>query len=205
VLAGRTLPPLAARLAPSAGRLAPSAGRLVPGAGRLASPRALPRPAAPNGIKPGRLATAVLAAWLAVGVAEMGYAATWPAAAVPMQTVADWLAAHHERDGLASYWQAAETTVTTGGRILVAPVMDSAAAPMRWDASSRWYWRGVNRATFVIAEVHPRHPEDSLPIAVVRARFGPPAAEYHVGGVIIATYRYNLLTRLHGGAFPGPS
>jgi hypothetical protein len=95
--------------------------------------------------------------------------------------------------------------VTTGGRILVAPVIGSAAAPIRWDASSRWYWRSVHRATFVIAEVHPLHPEDSLPIAVVRARFGPPAAEYHVGGVIIATYRYNLLTRLHGDAFPGLS
>ena len=198
VLAGRTLPPLAAR--PGAKRRAARTGRRAAGIPpRTAAPRRAERH------KAGRLATAVLAAWLAVGVAEMGYAATWPAAAVPMQTVADWLAAHHERDGLASYWQAAETTVTTGGRILVAPVMDSAAAPMRWDASSRWYWRGVNRATFVIAEVHPRHPEDSLPIAVVRARFGPPAAEYHVGGVIIATYRYNLLTRLHGGAFPGPS
>ncbi len=170
VLAGRTLPPLAARLAPGAG-----------------------------------LATAALAAWLAVGVAEMGYAATWPAAPIPVQTVADWLVAHHERYGLAGYWQAAETTVTTGGRILVAPVTDSAAAPVRWNASSRWYWRGAARVTFVIAEVRHLQPGDPLPIAAVRARFGPPAAEYHVGDVIIVTYRYNLLTRLRGGAFPGPS
>ena len=85
----------------------------------------------------------------------MGYAATWPAASMPVQTVADWLVAHHERDGLAGYWQAAETTVTTGGRILVAPVTDSAAAPVRWNTSSRWYWRGLHRATFVIAEVRP--------------------------------------------------
>jgi hypothetical protein len=181
VLAGRTLPPLAARLAPSAARLLP------------------------NGLKPGRAATVALAVWLAAGVAEMGYGATWPAQSVPVQTVADWLVAHHERDGLASYWQAAETTVTTGGRVLVAPVTGTARSLIRWNASSRWYRRRLHRATFVIAEVRPPQPEDSLPIAVVRARFGPPAAEYHVGDDIILTYRYNLLTRLQHRAFPGPS
>ena len=181
VLAGRTLPPLAARLAPSAARLLP------------------------NGLKPGRAATVALAVWLAAGVAEMGYGATWPAQSVPVQTVADWLVAHHERDGLASYWQAAETTVSTGGRVLVAPVTGTARSLIRWNASSRWYRRRLHRATFVIAEVRPPQPEDSLPIAVVRARFGPPAAEYHVGDDIILTYRYNLLTRLQHRAFPGPS
>ena len=181
VLAGRTLPPLAARLAPRAARLLP------------------------NGLKPGRAATVALAVWLAAGVAEMGYGATWPAQSVPVQTVADWLVAHHERDGLASYWQAAETTVSTGGRVLVAPVTGTARSLIRWNASSRWYRRRLHRATFVIAEVRPPQPEDSLPIAVVRARFGPPAAEYHVGDDIILTYRYNLLTRLQHRAFPGPS
>jgi hypothetical protein len=156
----------------------------------------------PGRPRPGRVATVALAGWLAVGVAEMGYATTWPAAAMPVQGVADWLLAHHERDGLAAYWQAAQTTVTTGGRVLVAPVTDSADAPVHWNASSRWYWPGARRATFVIAEAHPRQPGESLPLAVVRARFGPPAAEYHVGDVIIVTYRYNLLTRLHTRAFP---
>jgi hypothetical protein len=181
VLAGRTLPPLAARLAPSAARLLP------------------------NGLKPGRAATVALAVWLAAGVAEMGYGATWPAQSVPVQTVADWLVAHHESDGLASYWQAAETTVTTGGRVLVAPVTGTATSLIRWNASSDWYRRHLHRATFVIAEAHPAQPEDALPLAVVRARFGPPAAEYHVGDDIILTYRYNLLTRLQHRAFPGPS
>ena len=49
--------------------------------------------------------------------------------------------------------------------------------------------------------MHPQQPQDSLPLAVVRARFGRPAAEYHVGDVIIVTYRYNLLIRLRGRAF----
>jgi hypothetical protein len=135
----------------------------------------------------------------------MGDAAMWPAGAMPVQTVADWLIAHHQRDGLAAYWQGAQTTVTTGGRVLVAPVTDVAAAPVRWNASSQWYWRGLHRATFVIAQAHPPQPEDSLAVAAVRARFGPPAAEYHVGQDIIMTYGYNLLTRVSGAAFPGLS
>ena len=50
-----------------------------------------------------------------------------------------------------------------------------------------------------------RSRKTRLPLAVVRARFGPPAAEYHVGDDIIMTYRYNLLTRLRHPAFPGLS
>jgi hypothetical protein len=42
-------------------------------------------------------------------------------------------------------------------------------------------------------------------VATARARFGRPAAEYNVGGHIVMIYHYNLLTRLHGRTFPGPS
>jgi len=203
VLAGRTLPSLAARLAPASARLAPGPARLAPGAAQRApgAGRRLASPAA----RAGRVATVALAAWLAVGVAEMGYGAAWPATPVPVQSVADWLTAHHQRDGLAAYWQAAQTTVASGGAIQVAPVTDSAAAAMHWNAAARWYWRGLQRATFVITEARPRQPEPALALAAVRARFGRPAGEYHVGGFIIMTYRYNLLTRVRGGGFPGLS
>jgi hypothetical protein len=176
---------------------------LLPLAAVLAG-RTLP-PLLPDRRRAAQVATAALAVWLALGVAEMGDAARWPAKAMPVQTVADWLIAHHEHEGLASYWQGAATTVTTGGRVLVAPVTGLADTPGRWNASSRWYRPDLHRATFVIAEVHPPQPEDSLAVAVVRARFGPPAAEYHVGADIIMTYDYNLLTRVRGAAFPGPS
>ena len=176
---------------------------LLPLAAVLAG-RTLP-PLLPDRPRPAQVATAALVGWLALGVAGMGDAATWPAKAMPVQTVADWLIAHHEHEGLASYWQGAETTVTAGGRVLVAPVTGLADTPGRWNASSQWYRPGLHRATFVIAEVHPPRHEDSLAAAVVRARFGPPAAEYHVGADIIMTYDYNLLTRVHGAAFPGLS
>jgi hypothetical protein len=181
VLAARTLPPLARRLI---------------GAW---SQRARVRSAAVATV-----ATVALVGWLAVGAAEMGYAATWPAAPVPVQNLAAWLVDHHERDGLAAYWQAAETTVTSGGRVLVAPVALSATGPKRWEASAAWYQPGRYRATFVLAEVRPQSPQDALTVATARARFGKPASEYDVGGIVVMIYRYNLLTRLHGGAFPGP-
>jgi hypothetical protein len=151
------------------------------------------------------VATVALAGWLAVGVAETGYAATWPATPVPVQNVAAWLVAHHQYDGLAAYWQATQTTVTSGGRVLVAPVTDSGTAPRHWEASSAWYRPSRYRATFVIAEVHPVYAQDSLLLTTARARFGKPDAEYNVGGHIVMIYHYNLLTRLHDRTFPGSS
>jgi hypothetical protein len=179
VLAARTLPPLAR---PLAGRLAPARTATVVTA-----------------------ATVALAGWVAVGVAEAGYAATWAASPVPVQSVAAWLVAHHQRDGLAAYWQGTQTTVASGGRVLVAPVTASGVGAKHWEASSAWYQPSRYRATFVIAELHPTYAEDSLTEAAARARFGRPAAEYEVGGDVVMIYRYNLLTRLHGRAFPGPS
>ena len=150
-------------------------------------------------------ATVALAGWLAVGVAEAGYAATWQPSPVPVQNVAAWLVAHHQRVGLAAYWQGTQTTVASGGRVLVAPVTAAGIAAKHWEASSAWYQPSRHRATFVIAEPDPTYAEDSLTVASARARFGRPAAEYRVGGDVVMIYRYNLLTRLQGRAFPGPS
>jgi hypothetical protein len=197
VLAGRTLPPLARQLVQARAQRPQRAQRTQKA---LRAQWAQRSPA-----QPARLATVALAGWLAVGAAEAGYAATWPAAPVPVQNVAAWLVAHHERDGLAGYWQATVTTVASGGRVLVSPVTDAATAPKRWEASSAWYRPSRHRATFVIAQVRPPHPADSLTLATARARFGKPAAEYDLGGSIILIYRYNLLARLHDRAFPGAS
>jgi hypothetical protein len=182
VLAGRTLPPSARPLVERIARA------------RLATAATVTT-----------AATVALAGWLAVGVAEAGDAATWPASRMPVQNVAAWLVAHHQRDGLAAYWQGPETTVASGGRVLVAPVTASAAAADHWEASSAWYQPSRYRATFVIAELRPDDPRDSLTVVRVRARFGRPAAEYQVGGDIVMVYGYNLLSRLRGRTFPGPS
>ena len=188
VLAGRTLPSSARRLV----------RRLF---GRLSEARA-------PSVRMATVTTAAtvaLAGWLAVGVSEAAYGAAWPASPLPVQSVAAWLVAHHQRDGLAAYWQGTETTVASGGRVLVAPVTAGGTAAKHWEASSAWYQPSRYRATFVIAGLSPISTENALSVATVRARFGRPAAEYHVGISIVMIYRYNLLTRLNGRTFPGPS
>ncbi|MGH3296664.1 MAG: hypothetical protein ACRDP7_33210 [Trebonia sp.] len=179
------------------------AGRVLPEAVRVAPSR---RPDRARRVSIGGLA---LGAWLTVSVAELCYAAAWPATPPPQQAVAAWLTSHHERAGLAGYWQAAATTVTSGGRVLVAPVTLSAvsrvtapAAADRWESSAAWYQAAGRDATFVIAVTGPGVPGGLSP-AAVRASFGVPAAEHEVGQDLIMLYRYNLLTRLHGAAFPG--
>ena len=184
VLAGRTLPS--------------SARRLVR---RLAEARAPSLRVATVTMA----ATVALAGWLAVGVSEAAYGAAWPASPLPMQSVAAWLVAHHQREGLAAYWQGTQTTVASGGRVLVAPVTAGGTAAKHWEASSAWYQPSRYRATFVIAGLSPISTENALSVAAARARFGPPAAEYHVGIDIVMIYQYNLLSRLNGRTFPGPS
>ena len=192
--------PLGAALA---GRTLPSAAR--PLAERLVRTRLATAANVTNVATVVTAATVALGGWLAVGVAEAGYAATWQPSPVPVQIVADWLVAHHQRVGLAAYWQGTQTTVASGGRVLVAPVTASGNAVKHWEASSAWYQPSRYRATFVIAEPHPAFAEDSITVASARARFGRPAAEYHVGADVVMIYRYNLLTRLQGRTFPGPS
>jgi hypothetical protein len=181
-------------------------------AGRVLAPLAGRLPARRRTVKIGALA---LVAWLALNLAEVCYAATWPAQPPSQQAVAAWLAAHHERDGLAGYWQAASTTVTSGGRVLVAaitlpaaaaagpPGTDQAAA-YRWESSADWYQPARHDATFVIAVTDPTAPGGGgLPVTEVRARFGRPAAQYQIGQDVIMLYDYNLLTRLTATPFPG--
>jgi hypothetical protein len=128
--------------------------------------------------------------------------------------VADWLVSHHERAGLAGYFQATSTTVTSGGRVLVAgitlpagaaagqPASDRPAA-YRWESAADWYQPARHDATFVIAVAGPTASGGGLPVTAVRASFGMPVAQYQVGNDVIMLYGYNLLTRLAPVTFPG--
>jgi hypothetical protein len=181
--------PLGAALA---GRVLPRAGTASPSRRRARGRRT-------------RIAPLALGAWLAAGVAELCYAAAWPATPPPQQATAAWLVRQHQRTGLAGYWQAGATTVTSGGQVLVAPIVipaPSQAVADRWESSAAWYRPAKLDATFVIAVTGPGAPGGLSP-AAVRASFGPPAAEHQVGQDLIMLYRYNLLTRVRGTAFPG--
>jgi hypothetical protein len=198
--------PLAAALA---GRVLPVSRPALP-----ASPPHLGRPADER--PTGRLLVAVaVSTWLALNLAGLCYAATWPAAQQPQQPVAAWLTAHHQQAGLSGYWQASATTLASGAQVTVAPVIvqpvraagTSEPRPQaeadRWESAASWYQPGTRDATFVIAVADPAAPGGGLPVAAARACFGQPAAEHRIGQDVILLYRYNLLTRVDDTAFPG--
>ena len=196
-LAGRVLPPAAQSLFARRQRHRRRSPTLGKGRGRFTA-----------------VATVALGVWLAVSLAELGYAAAWPPAQSAQQAVTAWLVAHHERAGLAGYWQANDTTVATGGAVVVAPITIPASSPSdapgaprasayRWESSSAWYQPARSVATFVIAVTSPSTPGGGLSPAQVRASFGRPSAQHQVGQYLIMLYRHNLLARLDGTGFPG--
>jgi hypothetical protein len=191
VLAGRTLP----------GLLLP--GLLLPG---LLLPGQPPSGVAPAGW---RLARRVLlpavAVWVAASLAALCYAATWAPLTQNKNTkIADWLVGHGYTQGLAAYWQANGTTVDSGGRVLLAPVSSSGTAVRHWEAFADWYDPRTHHANFVVAAAPAAGPSTALKAGDVRRFFGRPSAEYRVGDYLVMVYRYNLLTKLGGRAFPGP-
>jgi hypothetical protein len=168
------------------------AGRVLPGL-------------VPERWHPARVVVPVVAVWLACGLAALCYAASWAPLPPPDQALASWLAGHGYTDGLAAYWQANDTTVTSGGKVLVAPINAQATAVRPWEAWINWYEPNLRQADFVIAVSNPSAtPGGGLSPARVRKHFGHPAHVYDVGPYVIMAYNYNLLTKLGGNkVFPG--
>ena len=153
--------------------------------------------------RPGRAVLPAIAVWLACGLAALCFAASWAPLAPPNQALASWLVSHGYTDGLAAYWQANSTTVTSGGKVLVAPITSGANGARHWEASVSWYEPSERRANFVIAAINPAQYEGALSAAAVRGSFGRPEHQYAVGQYVIMVYKYNLLTKLRGRSFPG--
>jgi hypothetical protein len=153
--------------------------------------------------RPGWALIPALAAWLAAGLAALCFAATWSPLAPQNQALADWLVSHHYTEGLAAYWQANATTVTSGGKVLVAPITDQATGVRPWETSISWYDPSQRQANFVIAVTGPSGTLGGLSTATVRHSFGHPAHQYQVGQYMIMVYNRNLLAQLGGRVFPG--
>jgi hypothetical protein len=150
-----------------------------------------------------RIGVPLLAAWLAAGLAALCFAATWTPMGPPNQQLADWLSGHGYTEGLATYWQADEVTVTSDGKVLIAPVTPSANSVRRWESSISWYDPAHRNANFVIAMTDPNSGLGGLSTKTVRKSFGRPAHQYQVGDYVVMVYNYNLLTRLANNVFPG--
>ena len=170
--------------------------------GAVLAGRMLP-PLVPARWRAYRVGVPLLAAWLAAGLAALCFAATWAPLEPPNQQLADWLSGHGYTEGLATYWQANETTVTSGGKVHIAPVTSQATSVRRWESSISWYDPSRQRANFVVAMTDPNSGLGGLSMAAARKSFGRPAHQYQVGQYVVMVYDYNLLTRLANRVFPG--
>lgn len=173
------------------------AGRVLPG---LVPGRWRPRHAA-------RVVVPVLAAWLACGLAALCWVATWTPLPPANQALANWLIGHGYTDGLAAYWESNSTMVTSGGKLLIAPVTPRVNAARHWESSASWFDPGKHRANFAIAATNPSAEQGGGGLSTSRVRevFGRPAHQYVLGQNVIMVYKYNLLTKLHERTFPPPS
>ncbi len=160
------------------------AGRMLGGrvlAALRAGPRAL-RPA--------------LAVVVAGYLAALGYGAAQAPARQVNQPLAAWLVGHGFRDGLAGYWEANSTTVSSGGRVLVAGVTQDAdgdLTPYQWETNDLDYDPSLHYANFVVAGGP--YPLRGAQAAAVRT-FGPPQRVYHFAGYTILVWDANLLSKL---------
>jgi hypothetical protein len=143
----------------------------------------------------------VLVAVLGCYLAALGYSVTRPTLPAENQSLTDWLVAHHLTGGLGTYWTGANTTLSSGGRVQVAPMHNDGTTPYTWVAKSSWFDPAVSLATFVIAMPGSAGDAYSLPETRVEHAFGTPAHEYHVGQYLIMVYDKNLLSQVKN---PGP-
>jgi hypothetical protein len=130
---------------------------------------------------------------------SLGRVAALPPVPAQNQQLAGWLAAHRLSYGLAGYWQASSTTLASGGRVSLRPVVaygDKVSAG-RWESQASWYDPAAHDANFVV--LYSATP-DSLPypwLTEVRATFGPPALIYRAGSYTVLVWDKNLLADLH--------
>ncbi len=152
---------------------------------------------------PGRPAiTALLPALLAVLVGYAG-ALAYNAAAPPRppttQAVASWLTAHHLTAGMGDYWTANITTVATGGRVEVRPVVLSCGrfSPDAWESKESWYGP-PNTATFVLLDRTGVTGADGTAADAIR-QFGPAQQTARVGAYEVLVWNRDLLPAITRG------
>lgn len=137
----------------------------------------------------------VLAAWLVVMLAALGYNDIQPKAVPPSTQLAAWLQAHHLTSGLGGYWESNITTLDSGGRVRLVSTEGNGTIAEPYESSATWFDPARYQANFVVSYSHSTDPSPVRP-SVVRAWYGPPARVYHFEDYTIMVYDYNLLTRV---------
>lgn len=121
-----------------------------------------------------------------------------------------WLQAHGLRYGLAGYWLGASSTVQSGGKVQIRPILVGRTRQgyqvvdaLNYEDNSSWYDPALHDATFVVADSEAGISATGFEQAFERA-FGEPAAARRLGPWIILIYRTNLLRLLGHPGSPAP-
>ena len=163
------------------------AGRTL--AARLAGARLLP----------------ALAVVLACYLVSLGRVVTQSPAQPQNAALGRWLAAHHLGYGLAGYWDANVTTLATGGRVDLRPVLADGSQIISdyWEVKAGWFDPAARYADFIVLVQAPPGFKRYPTVASVRRTFGQPARIYDLKNYTIVIFNKNLLADLvRGGPLP---
>jgi len=147
--------------------------------------------AAPGGRAARVVVACVLIAFGAGYLSDLGYNASQPSSPAVNQVLAEWLVAHKLTSGLGGYWDANVTSLDSGGKVRVAPVVNGNYGYL-WVAKAAWFDPKVSSANFVIAHEQ-RLGAGYEYVGNVIDRYGKPAQEYHLGQTVVLVYDRNLL------------
>jgi hypothetical protein len=127
-----------------------------------------------------RAGAAIGVALVAAFGATSGVVASQPPQPVTGADLAGFLDAHDLRDGVGSYWVASITTVASGGKVAVRPVIgDDEGNIVRYDLQSSADWYAGHAFQFLVYDR--AQPWKGLNAAAAVANFGPVARTYAVG------------------------
>jgi hypothetical protein len=140
-----------------------------------------------------RAAAACVLAAVGIGyLCNLGYNAAQPSRPSVNQALADFLVAHHLTSGLGGYWDADVTSLGSGGKVTIAPLVDGLKYGYPWESKASWFDPKVSSANFVIAHVQ-NLGDGYIPVTLATSRFGKPAKEYFLGKTVVLVYDRNLL------------
>lgn len=119
--------------------------------------------------------------------------------------VGAWLASRELTHGLGSYWGANVVTLTTGGRVTVAPTIgvhdgtDYRIMGYRWESRAQWYDPARHDARFLVVDLD--NPGYGTVETAVR-QFGQPVQRRDFGRFAVLVYGHDLLEGLPAYCVP---
>ena len=116
----------------------------------------------------------------------------------PAIALSSWLSAHDLTEGWGGYWDATVTTVASGDRVHVQPVVAVRGRLQghRYFASDTWFSAKRSRSPSTFLIYRPRAPWGGVNLASATATFGRPIEREHVGRFEVLIWDHDTTTQL---------